>query len=409
MSTPIAAISAATMASGLAAIRDVGRAGYQVIGASPRRPAFDAHSRWSLRYLELPPPRDAAMLLDVLAQAKVGVMLPMESSYVGVLSRYAAANELPLRAAVPPLEGFLCAYDNRRTLELCRRLQIPAPRLLSPEQFQSTVVVKPREDVGAARGVTFCRDAAALSQALAACRSYGEPLMQEYIPGGTEAMRTVVLLFDQWTRLVAYFTTQKLEQYPASGGVTAMSISTDDRALVEMVLPLFESLRWRGPAEVELKIDARNGKANVIEINPKLPGYVAFAIECGLHLPRLAIQVALGETPSFSGYAVGRRYVQPGLVLKALVQAWQAGTASAKRLRRDCAALLTAPWVRWDDITDPMPRLAKAFAEASGWDVGLAPEQGLRLVDLEPTSPRETSSVDGVGDGHARSVSASGS
>jgi hypothetical protein len=83
MSTPVAAVSAATTASGLAAIRDVGRAGFRVIGASPRRPAFDAHSRWSLRYLELPPPRDAAMLLDVLAQAKVEVMLPMESSYVG--------------------------------------------------------------------------------------------------------------------------------------------------------------------------------------------------------------------------------------------------------------------------------------------------------------------------------------
>jgi hypothetical protein len=409
MSTPVAAVSAATTASGLAAIRDVGRAGFRVIGASPRRPAFDAHSRWSLRYLELPPPRDAAMLLDVLAQAKVEVMLPMESSYVGALSRHAAANELPLRAAVPPLEGFLCAYDNRRTLELCRRLEIPAPRLLRPEERQDTVVVKPREDVGAARGVTFCRDAAALSQALASCRLYGEPLMQEYIPGGADAMRTVVLLFDQRTRLVAYFTTQKLEQYPGSGGITAMSVSTDDRSLVEMVLPLFELLRWRGPAEVELKIDPRNGKANVIEINPRLPGYVAFAIECGLHLPRLTIQVALGETPSFSGYAVGRRYVQPVLVLKALVQAWRAGTATTKRLQRDCSALLTAPWVRWDDVTDPMPRLAKAFAEASGWDVGLATEQGLRLVDLERTSLSETSAVDGTGGGHAHSGSASSS
>ena len=407
MSTPIAAISGAMTASGLAAIRDVGRAGFRVIGASPRRPAFHAHSRWSLRYLELPPPRDTAMLLDLLAQARVEVMLPMESSYVGALSRHAAGNELPLRAAVPPLEGFLCAYDNRRTLELCRRLEIPAPRLLRPEEVKDTVVVKPREDVGAARGVAFCRDAAALSEALAACRSYGEPLIQEYIPGATEAMRTVILLFDQRTRLVAYFTTQKLEQYPGSGGVTAMSVSTDDRTLVEMVLPLFEVLRWRGPAEIELKIDARNGKANVIEINPRLPGYIAFASDCGLHLPRLAIQVALGETPSFSGYALGRRYVQPVLVLKSLVRAWLAGTATTKRLRRDCSALLSAPWVRWDDVVDPMPRLAKAFTEASGGDVGLATEHGLRLVDLERTSLGETSGVDGTGGGHAHSVSVS--
>ena len=117
-----------------------------------------------------------------------------------------------------------------------------------------------------------------------------------------------------------------------------------------------------------------------------MPGYVPLR-RLRLHLPRLAIQVALGESASFSGYAVGRRYVQPALVLKALVQAWRAGAATAKRLQRDCSALLTSPWVRWDDVTDPVPRLAKAFAEASGWGyIGLATEQGLRLVDLERKS-----------------------
>ena len=230
------------MASGLAAIRDVGRAGFRVIGASPRRPAFHAHSRWSLPYLELPPPGDAAMLLDVLAQAKVGVMLPMESSYVGVLSRHAAADELPLRAAVPPLEGFLCAYDNRRTVELCRRLRIPAPRLLSPEELQDTVVVKPREDVGAARGVAFCRDAAALSQALAACQSYGEPLIRSIDLGARKRCAP-------WCYcLINGSLSGLLYDFRSSNILRVWRRHRDERKhrrsrVARMVLPFFESLR----------------------------------------------------------------------------------------------------------------------------------------------------------------------
>jgi predicted ATP-grasp superfamily ATP-dependent carboligase len=381
----LVAVSGAATTHGLAAIRDLGRGGHEVVGTTFRPIAFNARSRWSRRYLTLPSPRDAGALLEALARAEVQALLPMESSLVGTLSRHESEVQRRLSVAIPPLEGFLDAYDNRRTLERCQRLGIPAPRLFRrPEDARGMVVVKPREDVGSARGVAFCRDAGELGQALAACRALGEPVVQEYVPGDTQAMRTVVLLFDRKTRLVAHFTTQKLEQYPATGGVTAMSVSTDERELVELVLPFFDALRWRGPAEVELKVDARDGQAKVIEVNPRLPGYVGFAVACGLHLPRLAVQVALGETPIASGYAVGCRYVHPGLHAKAVIHAWRTGALTGARLWREIPGLLTAPWLRWEDVIDPLPRLAKALDEVKGIEAGLPAEHRLRLSELEP-------------------------
>ena len=148
-----------------------------------------------------------------------------------------------------------------------------------------------------------------IEQAVQACRRHGEPLIEEFIPGGPDAMRTVVVLFDRRTRLVAHFTTRKLCQLPSTGGMTTMSVSTDDRALVELVLPLFAAWRWEGPAEVELKIDERDGRAKLIEVNPRLPAYLAFAIRCGLNLPRLCALAAMGESPSAGSYAIGRTYV----------------------------------------------------------------------------------------------------
>ena len=385
MSSPRVAVSGAMTGSGLAAIRDVGRAGYCAVGAMFRQPAFGARSRWSGQYLKLPPPLRTEALMETLAREKIDVVLPMESSFVGALScrgLSALAWSQP-RAAVPTFKGFLAAYDNRRTLEICHRLGIPAPRLLHAEDAKGIVVVKPREDVGAAQGVVFCRNEAELSQALAACRRFGEPVIQEYIPGGTESMRTAVLLFDRRTQLVAHFTTRKLEQYPAAGGLTTMSVSTDDRKLVERVLPFFESLHWCGPAEVELKVDERDGAPKLIEVNPRLPSYVAFAADCGLYLPRLTVQVALGDAPVAHSYSVGRHFVNPGLHLKALIRAWRSGAVNAARLCRDVPALLTAPWLRWEDITDPLPRLARAFEEARGVSGGLPDEHRLRLSDLD--------------------------
>src|SRR3954447_12212441 len=121
MTTSILAVSGAHMASGLAAIRDIGRAGLRVVGASPSRIKLSGHSRWSAPYLELPPPREIDLLLEALRRARVDAMLPMESSYVGALSHYAATSKLGLKVAVPRLEAFLCAYDNLRTIEHCHR------------------------------------------------------------------------------------------------------------------------------------------------------------------------------------------------------------------------------------------------------------------------------------------------
>lgn len=44
----------------------------------------------------------------------------------------------------------------------------------------------------------------------------------------------------------------------------------------------FDGWRWEGPAGAELKIDARDGHAKLIEVNQHLPSYLSFAIRCGL-------------------------------------------------------------------------------------------------------------------------------
>ena len=83
-------------------------------------------------------------------------------------------------------------------------------------------VVKPPWDAGAARGVCYVRESAALHEAVERCsRMYGGSLIEDYIPGGADAMRTVLLLFTSASEVAATFTMQKIRHWPQTGGSTA--------------------------------------------------------------------------------------------------------------------------------------------------------------------------------------------
>jgi predicted ATP-grasp superfamily ATP-dependent carboligase len=226
------------------------------------------------------------------------------------------------------------------------------------------VVVKPDSDIGAASGVRFVRDEASLRKAVGECEEqFGRTLIEEYIPGGPEAMRTVVLLFSRESRLAAAFTTRKIRQWPDTGGLTAVSCSTDEEYLVRQVLPFFEKWRWRGSAEVELKFDARDGRHKVVEINPRFPGYLRFAAQCGLDMPLLAVGLALGDDSGWAGaypaYRTGTRYVNPGLFLKTVASGFRRnGVDELRHALRDMRGLGSAfP----DLLRDPLPLVGRAL------------------------------------------------
>jgi predicted ATP-grasp superfamily ATP-dependent carboligase len=212
-----------------------------------------------------------------------------------------------------------------------------------------------------------------LCTALRECETrFADALIEEYIPGGVEATKTVVLLFSPQSRLIAAFTTRKIQQWPETGGLTAIARSTADEHLVKLVLPFFEKWRWCGGAEAELKCDSRNGQDKVIEINPRFPAYLRFPLECGLGLAVMAANPALdGQAvpnaifpnwPSLPGYTMAAKYHNPGLVLRAFLSKLRSGelrnTGFREGLREMLGAAATIPGL----LRDPMPLLGRVLA-----------------------------------------------
>ena len=100
--------------------------------------------------------------------------------------------------------------------------------------------------------------------------------------------------------------------HPATGGVSILAETTDEPALLKSAVKLMEVLRWNGPADVEFKIDERDGIPKLLEVNTRFWGGLDLAIQAGVDFPHLTCELAVGRDFRVAGdYRVGLRYAWP--------------------------------------------------------------------------------------------------
>lgn len=358
--------------AGAGMTRQLAESGYEVIGADWRRLPFGLRSRYLRTVYPLPEPSNAEFsrsLINLVRTVRPDAFLPLGTTTVACACREAALLKDVTTVTIPGHDAYTAACDKTFCTRECRELGIPCPTVYSPDEAARalagdrsgiTLVVKPGTDAGMARGVSYVTDAATLQQSISSClRRFDSVTIQEYIPGDASHMHTAVLLFDRHSTLIAAFTTQKLRQWPATGGVTALSRSTDEYHLVEQILPFFNKWHWKGAAEVEFKFDARDGNYKVIEINPRFPAYLRFALTCGLPLARLTAALTLEEekvTPlTYPSYTVGMKFVNPGLFLRTAIADTRTAVAGDSPMRRAIRDLAGSGPAFAEMLTDPMP------------------------------------------------------
>jgi len=374
-------VTDATRNPGLAVIRELGRAGFDVRGADARRLPMNLHSRYSPAYLDYGATSSlglTAALLDLVETHRPEVLLPVSTPATHAVCKHRELFEPHTRVLVPTYEAFLTAMDNERTLRTCSKLGLPCPQILTSNEAaqivaenrdsseHERVVVKPKLDLGAARGVQYVDSKQGLEAGIAEnSRRYGDSVVQEYIPGDTGAMRVVLLLFNRSSELIGHFTARKILQWPETGGVTAIAASTHEPELVELVLPFFQHLRWQGLAEVDLKLDARDGLHKVIEVNPRAPSYMGFPERCNIPISRMMVEAARNEShsPICPSYPAGVRFLRTGELLKIILHRLRGNPSQEGTLRQVWTEINAGTRPASQDFTDPAPRLGKVLLE----------------------------------------------
>lgn len=373
-------VTGATRNAGLAIIRGLVRQGCDVIGADDRRFPFHAHPRHTKPFYLYPAgEQDDFMngLMDIIQQEKPDLLLPVAGTKH--ISLHKELIKKLTKLILPDYRSYMAAYDNQTTLEECKKLNIGCPKIWREEDVRQIIrenksslkpvsfVLKPRGNIGGARGLGVFHDEDAFRLMQKNASRYGLTCVQEYIPGGPENMRTVNLFFGEDGRLAAHFATKKIRQWPNSGGISVLSESIQAPELVDFALPFFEKWPWQGVAEVEIKIDSRDQKPKLIEINPRFCGYIGFAIVCGIDFPWYMCRLAQGEQVEKANYPSGIRYINWPAYIKAAYAEWKSSAKKSTvitKLRNELKGKKKTNnmgWADWKTIA------AKMMFELSNW------------------------------------------
>lgn len=307
-------------------IRCFGRKNIKVVAGDNSRFIFGLHSRYCSELVNYPSPKNEAFitsLYNIIRDLKVDVLIPISNDTVFQISKHKELFEKITNVPIPDHEIMMKAFDKLETVKSAQKLGLPTPNTYfindehSIEELSKNMefplILKPRMGGAASAGVFLVNSPKEFIVAYKnIMNNFGEPIVQEYIPGNSEHMHMVNVLFNKKSKPVALFTAKKFHEYPITGGITTFGESTWNPEISELSIELLKNWNWYGVAEVEFKKDPRDDLYKIIEVNPRFWSYLQLPIYCGVDFPYLLYKVALDQNVSpVEKYKIGIKYIHP--------------------------------------------------------------------------------------------------
>ncbi len=316
----------------LAAVRSLGRKGIKVTVGETTRLATALFSKYCQRRLIYPCPETSPekfikVIEQELSMRRYALVIPTELTTQLVLTSYRKRLEKLTVVPYAPPALTMKLHDKAFITETACKMGIETPETVFIEDLSALraiqkrlrfpVVIKPRNSSGS-RGLvyvynpdTFIEDYKKVH------RYYPYPLVQERIPPGGDSIGVCLLLnYNSQTR--ASFVYKRLREYPVEGGPSTLRMSIKNDKLVKQSSVMLEELGWIGVAHVEFKVDPRDGRAKLLEVNPRFWGSLQLAIDAGVDFPYLLFRLATeGDIEPCNKYREGvlSRWLLPGDLL----------------------------------------------------------------------------------------------
>ncbi len=303
-------------------MRSLGQKGIPVVGADSDRLAVTFFSRYCVRRMVYTDPRtdeDAFVggVLNALGDNAYDMVVPMFDRTLLPLAR--RKDEVSRLARFPFLdyESLMQGRDKARTVLVADRcgLRVPTTRVVHSESdveaaladIEGTVLIRPRESEGSAGVRRVVRREEAVSVWREVAGQHGPSIVQSFVPWGGFTYDVDVLMGgDCLPRAV--FVAKRIRTYPPLAGPTSCGQGVRCPELAEMAVHLLKEMRWTGPAEVEFRIDPRDGRPTLMEVNPRLWGSLYTAQVAGVDFPYLLYRMAMdGDVEPVTEYRTDRR------------------------------------------------------------------------------------------------------
>ena len=275
---------------GLGVIRSLGRLGVPVYGVHEDRLAPAASSRYLRgRFLWRPDPADTERVLSGLARlsgiiGRPAVLIPTDDAGAIFLAEHGAALRSSFLFPDPPPDLPRRLAGKYSLSEVCREFGVASPQTALPEslaqarEFAATtgypVIAKlttPWRASGGVRSTQVVADAVELGRIYDACaRADAGLMLQEFVPGGRENDWFFHGYCDPNSDCRPAFTGVKVRSYPSSAGLTSLGRSAPNDELKAEITKLLSRLGYRGNLDLDIRLDARDGRYHLLDFNPRL-------------------------------------------------------------------------------------------------------------------------------------------
>jgi predicted ATP-grasp superfamily ATP-dependent carboligase len=324
------AIIAGASITGLAFVRSLGRRGVPVFSLDHRPWEVGMLSRYSRPHALPNPAKNPEAWPGFLLEAAEAleckpVLIPTGDPHLRALAPLAESLGQSYSCALPPDGVFGALVDKRSQYRLLAAAGAPLPSAALPTteaeaacaatQIGLPCIVKPGfGDLWTPRAGQKLVEARTSEDLLSAYRAMSAAgvgaLIQELIPGGDDAFYGCICHFSAAGELLACFTKRKLRQYPPRFGNGSYQTSVACPEAAETSIRLLRGMGYRGTAAIEYKLDPRDGRLKLIEINCRAVSGTQLAIDAGVDLPWIVYRDCIGQPlPPATDFAVGRKLV----------------------------------------------------------------------------------------------------
>ena len=303
--------------SSTAGVRALGRAGLQVLAASPLRHAAGRWSRMTAARALTPdartdPERFAERVAQLADRHGPLIAYPGREESLEVLLE--AWERLPADVLpYPGPEPVQRLRDKQGLAELAARAGLRGPRVLTTgdgpgllaDSPPTPCIVKPARPGLTLASARHAETALELSAVLEGLPP-DEPLLAQEVVGGPLIILGIVL--NREGDVSAGFQHVATRTWPRTAGAGAVGVSVPlDHGIVEKARELLRATGYWGLAQFDLLAGA--GEPALIDVNPRFYDSLPLALACGVNLPATWHDVARGvPTPPQVAYPSGVRY-----------------------------------------------------------------------------------------------------
>ncbi len=313
--TPVGALVVGGDFHGLAIVRSLGRRGIPVCIVDNEH-SIGRYSRYATHFRRVPELRRERQTIDSLIQVarelnlKGWVLFPTRDEHVAAFSKHKEELEQWFRVPTPGWETIKWAWNKWNTYSLALKIGLDIPKTWCPRSLDDLAKIdadfplgiKPavKEDFFYATKAKAWRannreELLSLWKKASVHSGSNQVLVQEIIPGDGTCQFSSCMFFKDGQAL-ASMEAQRWRQHPPEFGRAATYVESINRPdLTGLAARFLKEINYYGLAEVEFKLDPRDSKYKLLDVNARTWGFHVLGPAAGVDFPYLLFSDQLGQ------------------------------------------------------------------------------------------------------------------